>query len=234
VRLSTLRADDVDQQSVGLFGDTEIEWSRKVRTMFGMRGDIYHWNVRSDNSLNSGEKTSAIVSPKVTAAFGPWRGTELYANWGLGFHSNSGLGVVLRVDPLTGEPADTAPPCQPQGAGRPSGAVQQTIAPGLATLTDDVLFGDVWRRPELSPRDRSLVTISVLIATGSDARSDHRGIDPPGLLRRLAQGDQGVDGGHQDPRQIAAHGSSARTDGGTVDKGIASSIPVPVHFSAWR
>jgi 4-carboxymuconolactone decarboxylase len=47
-----------------------------------------------------------------------------------------------------------------------SGAQQQKIAPGLATLTDEVLFGDVWRRPELSPRDRSLVTISVLIATG--------------------------------------------------------------------
>jgi alkylhydroperoxidase/carboxymuconolactone decarboxylase family protein YurZ/pimeloyl-ACP methyl ester carboxylesterase len=63
----------------------------------------------------------------------------------------------------------TAAASQPQGAGRPSGAVQQRIAPGLATLTDDVLFGDVWRRPELSPRDRSLVTISVLIATGKPA-----------------------------------------------------------------
>ena len=30
------------------------------------------------------------------------------------------------------------------------------IAPKLADLTDEVLFGDVWRRPELSPRDRSL------------------------------------------------------------------------------
>jgi 4-carboxymuconolactone decarboxylase len=52
---------------------------------------------------------------------------------------------------------------------RPSGPVQQRVAPGLAALTDDVLFGDVWRRPELSPRDRSLVTISVLIATGHPA-----------------------------------------------------------------
>ena len=55
-------------------------------------------------------------------------------------------------------------------AGRPSGPLQQRIAPGLATLTDDVLFGDVWRRPELSPRDRSLVTVSVLIATGKPAQ----------------------------------------------------------------
>jgi 4-carboxymuconolactone decarboxylase len=74
--------------------------------------------------------------------------------------------------------------------------VQQKIAPGLATLTDDVLFGDVWRRPELSPRDRSLVTISVLIATGKPAplaghlgRAFDNGVLPSeasGLLAHLA------------------------------------------------
>jgi hypothetical protein len=109
-RLETTRADDVDQQSVGLFADTEIEWSRSVRTTFGLRGDIYHWNVISNNPLNSGNDTAGILSPKVSAAFGPWRGTELYANWGLGFHSNSGLGVVLHVDPVTGQPVTAAPP----------------------------------------------------------------------------------------------------------------------------
>jgi len=38
------------------------------------------------------------------------------------------------------------------------------VAPKLAQLTDEVLFGDVWARPGLSPRDRSLVTVSALIA----------------------------------------------------------------------
>jgi 4-carboxymuconolactone decarboxylase len=38
------------------------------------------------------------------------------------------------------------------------------IAPALATYTDDVLFGDVWKRPGLSPRDRSLITVTALIA----------------------------------------------------------------------
>jgi 4-carboxymuconolactone decarboxylase len=38
------------------------------------------------------------------------------------------------------------------------------IAPKLAQLTDDVLYEDVWARPGLSPRDRSLVTVSALIA----------------------------------------------------------------------
>ena len=41
------------------------------------------------------------------------------------------------------------------------------FAPKLAELTDDVLFGDVWARPELSPRDRSLITCAALITNGS-------------------------------------------------------------------
>jgi 4-carboxymuconolactone decarboxylase len=41
------------------------------------------------------------------------------------------------------------------------------VAPKLAQLTDDVLFGDVWARDELSPRDRSLVTVSALVAGGN-------------------------------------------------------------------
>jgi 4-carboxymuconolactone decarboxylase len=38
------------------------------------------------------------------------------------------------------------------------------FAPKLVQLTDDVLFGDVWERPELSKRDRSLATVAALIA----------------------------------------------------------------------
>jgi 4-carboxymuconolactone decarboxylase len=38
------------------------------------------------------------------------------------------------------------------------------FAPKLVELTDTVLFGDVWERPELSPRDRSLVTVTTLAA----------------------------------------------------------------------
>jgi len=47
------------------------------------------------------------------------------------------------------------------------GATQKAIgefAPKLASLTDDVLFGDVWERCGLSKRDRSLATITALIA----------------------------------------------------------------------
>lgn len=44
----------------------------------------------------------------------------------------------------------------------------RTTNPKLAELTDEVLFGDVWERPGLSKRDRSLVTVAALIALGRD------------------------------------------------------------------
>lgn len=43
-------------------------------------------------------------------------------------------------------------------------------APKLADLTDDVLFADVWERPGLSSRDRSLITVAALVALGRDAQ----------------------------------------------------------------
>lgn len=43
----------------------------------------------------------------------------------------------------------------------------QDFAPKFAELNDDVLFGEVWaREEELSPRDRSLITVSALMASG--------------------------------------------------------------------
>ena len=38
------------------------------------------------------------------------------------------------------------------------------FAPKMVSLTDEVLFGDVWERPGLSKRDRSLITVATLVA----------------------------------------------------------------------
>jgi 4-carboxymuconolactone decarboxylase len=61
--------------------------------------------------------------------------------------------------PVRGQaPASTS--AQPTPAQRLIG----DFSPKLVELTDEVLFGDVWARPQLSPRDRSLITVSALIA----------------------------------------------------------------------
>lgn len=52
---------------------------------------------------------------------------------------------------------------------KPPSAAQKMLgdfAPKLVELTDDVLFGDVWERPQLSKRDRSLITCAALVAMG--------------------------------------------------------------------
>ena len=61
------------------------------------------------------------------------------------------------VSPARGVGADSARPSRAQ-------QLMGDIAPKLAQLTDSVLFGDVWARPGLSRRDRSLVTVSALVA----------------------------------------------------------------------
>lgn len=75
--------------------------------------------------------------------------------------------TLIATAMLAGSPAAIAetPPAQ-TSTSQPSRAQQLMgdIAPKLAQLTDDVLLGDVWNRPGLSKRDRSLVTVSALVA----------------------------------------------------------------------
>lgn len=85
-------------------------------------------------------------------------------------------------------PPAAAAPAQPSRAQRLLG----DVAPKLAQLTDEVLFGDVWARPGLSPHDRSLVTVSALIAMNRpDQLRSHmalardNGVSPDELVETL-------------------------------------------------
>ncbi|WP_082408605.1 TonB-dependent receptor domain-containing protein [Verrucomicrobium spinosum] len=51
-----------------------------------------------------------IVSPKFSAIFGPWQETELYLNYGMGFHSNDARGVNTVVDPNSGDRVNKVDP----------------------------------------------------------------------------------------------------------------------------
>ena len=76
--------------------------------------------------------------------------------------------------------SDQLPPASPQllpldeaaEAQRASRVGEQfgSVAPGVVQYTTDVLFRDLWLRPDLAPRDRSLVTVSALIASGQVAQ----------------------------------------------------------------
>ena len=57
---------------------------------------------------------------------------------------------------------------EPSGAQRMFG----DFAPALVGFTDEVLFGQVWTRPQLSPKQRSLVTVAALTAMGAGIPSE--------------------------------------------------------------
>ena len=55
----------------------------------------------------------------------------------------------------------------------PAQRILGDFAPALVHFTDDVLFGEVWPRTELSTRERSLVTVASLTTSGSTAQLGH-------------------------------------------------------------
>jgi hypothetical protein len=102
-RLETIREDRVTQSSGAFYFQTSTQWAPKLRTVAGLRGDLYHFDVASDFAANSGTRTATLASPKVSVVLGPFANTEVYANAGFGFHSNDARGAVQTVDPRTGE-----------------------------------------------------------------------------------------------------------------------------------
>jgi outer membrane receptor protein involved in Fe transport len=93
--------DRVLESSGALYLDTRLRWTEWLRTSVGVRADGYYADVRSDTPANSGKATDGIVNPKLGLVLGPWFDTELYVNYGGGFHSNDARGVTATVDPAS-------------------------------------------------------------------------------------------------------------------------------------
>lgn len=100
-----------------------------------------------------------------------------YAGWGNAF---AAIGPAKDVFAKRGIGPDQLPPASPPlmpldeaTEAKRAAAVQENagpVSPGLVKDTGDVLFRDLWLRPGLAPRDRSLVTVSALIAAGQVAQ----------------------------------------------------------------
>ena len=84
----------------------------------------------------------------------------------------------------------------PAAAEQPTRAQQLMgdVAPKLAELTDEVLLGDVWERPGLSKRDRSLVTVAALVALNRPdqlrshiALARQNGVTEPEIVEAITQ-----------------------------------------------
>jgi 4-carboxymuconolactone decarboxylase len=125
----------------------------------------YYFNLALDNGVKPREISEIITH------------LAFYSGW-----ANAISAVAVAKDVFANRKigADQLPPASPSllpidkdaEAKRATNVEQQfgKVAPGIVQYTTDVLFRDLWLRPDLAPRDRSLVTVSALIASGQVAQ----------------------------------------------------------------
>ena len=125
----------------------------------------YHVNLALDNGVKPREISEIITH------------LAFYSGWA---NAMSAIAAAKDVFAERNIGTDQLPPASPQllpldeaaEAQRASRVGEQfgKVAPGVVQYTTDVLFRDLWLRPDLAPRDRSLVTVSALIASGQVAQ----------------------------------------------------------------
>nr|WP_276082302.1 TonB-dependent receptor [Methylobacterium sp. GC_Met_2] len=124
--------DRVLETSGAFYADNRVRWTDWLRTSLGFRADGYSARVVSDTPANSGRARDGIVNPKLGLTLGPWFDTELYANYGGGFHSNDVRGVTATIDPTSSLFNTTRSPFLVPSTGYEIGLRNRSIA-GLTT-----------------------------------------------------------------------------------------------------
>jgi outer membrane cobalamin receptor len=118
LRLGAIRSDAVDEKSIGLYWQSQVQLSDTLRTQIGLRYDKFDFDVHSlidsnyygvDVSNNRGKNDDGITSLKASLIYSLSDEWESYVSIGQGFHSNDARGTITQVDPLDGtniEPVD--------------------------------------------------------------------------------------------------------------------------------
>jgi outer membrane receptor protein involved in Fe transport len=132
-RLATTQESHVRQTSIGIYAENATQWTPWFRSVAGLRADRFDFRVRSSIAANSGDRSASIASPKLSLIFGPWAQTELFANYGHGFHSNDARGTVATVaakDPAGPSIAPVDPLVRSKGGEL---GLRTELIPGLQT-----------------------------------------------------------------------------------------------------
>jgi outer membrane cobalamin receptor len=108
VRTSAIASDKVDVMSAGVWSDVTLHWTDRFRTTIGLRADYLDGDVEGLVPANAGSENGIQWSPKFNAAYTLTDDLEVYAGYGVGFHSNNIVGVVQTQDPVTGDPVEPA------------------------------------------------------------------------------------------------------------------------------
>ncbi len=110
VPFQTVSDNAVNETEIGTYIQNTTTWSNWFKTLLGVREDAILLNMEARvNPENSGNTSGTKLSPKMSLIFSPWQKTEIFINYGKGFHSNDARGVIDKIDPITDTPADAVP-----------------------------------------------------------------------------------------------------------------------------
>jgi 4-carboxymuconolactone decarboxylase len=125
----------------------------------------HYFDLALDSGVKPGELSEVITH------------LSFYSGWANGMAAAAVASDVfgkrrVRADQLPSASGDLLPLDKAAEAQRASRVEQDfgSVAPGVVQYTADILFRDLWLRPGLAPRDRSLVTVSALVASGQVAQ----------------------------------------------------------------
>ena len=107
-RLTDVVNASIREGSIGVYAQEDITFTPWLRAVLGARADYFGFDVddhledlSTQGTKTSGVKQASRASPKASLVFSPLKQTELYVNFGDGFHSNDARGVVHEQDPVT-------------------------------------------------------------------------------------------------------------------------------------
>jgi hypothetical protein len=92
--LETARQDHIVETSRAAWIESATRWGDSFRSIVGLRADGYRFRVKSALTGDSASASDTLLSPSLNLVFAPWRSSELYLNYGQGFHSNDARGAV--------------------------------------------------------------------------------------------------------------------------------------------
>lgn len=110
-RLGVVRSDAVEESSIGLYWQNEVNWTPDFDTVLGVRYDYFDFDVTDQAGVNtngvllsgnSGNTDDDLLSLKGSLIYALSASNELYLSAGQGFHSNDARGTTINVDPANG------------------------------------------------------------------------------------------------------------------------------------
>jgi len=128
-------------------------------------GMLHYFNLALDNGVKPSELSEIITH---LAFYSGWSNAFAAVAIAKDIFEQRGIGL----DQLPAESPELLPLYEAAEAERASRVQQDLglVSPGVVQYTTDLLFRELWLRPALAPRDRSIVTVSAVIAAGQSAQ----------------------------------------------------------------